>query len=179
MRSPRIDPYARCAMHPRRLRAPRRSPRRTWCRVSLVQRECPSLGHAIAGVRLSTTLGDRAEARSVARVPVPRARPTPPGTAVSLCRETATGERAARAAHGRKPLASPQDALARRHDAHPDGAERTHRTARAPHPTTPSSPGSVPRHSGTVRELPRPGRAALARPRIGRWETGTGQRVRR
>jgi hypothetical protein len=37
----------------------------------------------------------------------------------------------------------------------------------------------VPRHSGTLRELPGPGGAALARPRIGRWETRTGQRVHR
>ena len=89
----------------------------------------------------------------------PCTRPAPTGATLSLCRATTAGERPARGAPGWPAPASPEDALARRHHAHRDGAKRTDRPSRALDSAAASAPGAGSRDPRAVCEPAQPGRA--------------------
>ena len=129
-------------------------------------------GRAVAAHRRSRGPGRsaRRSGRHASRARVPRhepprrrersrSRPPPARAAVSLCRASTPVERSARGASGRPAPASPEDALARRHHAHRDGAQRADRSARAVDPAAASPPGAVSRDPRAVREPAQPSRA--------------------
>jgi len=133
---------------------------RRCCTASFASSSSPSSpAHEPVSVRRRTSSSRSSAPSCVAASWPTRARSPPAGAAVSLCRTSTPRKRPPRGALGWSAYGWSEDALARRHHACPDGAQRADRSPRPPGTATARPPGAIPRDPGAVREPAQSGRA--------------------